>query len=40
MKIFKIGTPHYGKLPAKRAEVKPWAQVDIDLIDSYTIKTN
>ena len=39
-KFKKTGKPKYGKLPAKRAEVEPWAQVDIDLIGPYTIKTN
>ena len=38
-KFKKTNKPKYGKLPVKTAEVTPWAEVHVDLIGPYTVKT-
>ena len=38
-KFKKTNKPKYGKLPIKEVETIPWAEVHIDLIGPYTVKT-
>ena len=37
--LFKKQHKRYGHLPPKKAETKPWARVNVDLIGPYSIQT-